>query len=295
MGVLRNYFSGVCSLTDGLAGLGEYVGKSVTTSDVVTASGVAQLAARFGIDPPASGIGDPLPPGWHGPLFVPMHGPQNMREDGQPAGGFMPKISLPIQRLRGENTTFEGVLRIGDERTRKSEIAEIYIDDQAARGPLVSLMFRQTLSGPAGVAVVEERRFLYFGTDYRLDTSTPELPVDHDWERIVDPDPVTLFRFSAIRFNSHRVHYDRRYAVDVEGHPGLIVQGTLINFLMVEMARAGAAGETLRALDFRIHKPIFDTAPFTMRGATTDMGATLWALDGDGVLSMTADARYAAR
>ena len=182
--------------------------------------------------------------------------------------------------------------------TRKSEIAEIDIDDQAARGPLVSLMFRQTLSGPAGVAVVEERRFLYFGTDYRLDTSTPELPVDHDWERIVDPDPVTLFRFSAIRFNSHCVHcvhYDRRYAVDVEGHPGLIVQGTLINFLMVEMARAGAAGKTLRSLDFRIHKPIFDTAPFTMRGATTDMGATLWALDGDGVLSMTADARYPAR
>ena len=108
-----------------------------------------------------------------------MNGPQNMREDGQPAGGFMPKISLPIQRLRGENTTFEGVVRIGDEMTRKSEIAEIDIDDQAARGPLVSLMFRQTLSGPAGVAVVEERRFLYFGTDYRLDTSTPELPVDH--------------------------------------------------------------------------------------------------------------------
>jgi hypothetical protein len=63
LGVFRNYFPGVCSLTDGLAGLGEYVGKSVTTSDVVTASGVAQLAATFGIDPPASGIGDPLPPG----------------------------------------------------------------------------------------------------------------------------------------------------------------------------------------------------------------------------------------
>jgi len=104
---------------------------------------------------------------------------------------------------------------------------------------------------------------------------------------------VTLFRFSAIRFNSHRIHYDRRYAMDVEGHPGLIVQGTMINFLMVEMARTGAVGKQLRALDFRIHKPIFDTAPFTVRGAMTDTGATLWALDGDGVLSMTAFARYA--
>jgi 3-methylfumaryl-CoA hydratase len=280
-------------VTASFADLSGYIGKSVTTSDVVTAAGIAQLAAAFGIDPPASKIGDPLPPGWHGPFFVPTHGPQNMREDGQPAGGFLPKIALPIQRLRGENTRFEGVLRIGDEMTRRSEIAEIDVDDAIEGGPVVSLMFRQTLSGPAGLAVVEERRFLYFGTDYRLDTSTPDLPADHDWERVVDPDPVTLFRFSAIRFNSHRIHYDRTYAVDVEGHPGLIVQGTMINFLMVEMARAGAPRKTLRALDFRIHKPIFDTAPFTIRGAMTDHGATLWALDGDGVLSMTAHADYA--
>lgn len=184
-------------------------------------------------------------------------------------------------------------MRIGDQVTRKSEIAEITIDDEAEGGPVVSLMFRQTLSAPSGVAVVEERRFMYFGTDYRLDTSAPEMPSAYDWERIVDPNPVTLFRFSAIRFNSHRIHYDRRYAVDVEGHPGLIVQGTMINFLMGEMARAGAAGKMLRALDFRIHKPVFDTAPFTLRGAMTGTGATLWALDGDGVLSMTASARYA--
>lgn len=280
-------------MTDQLAGLGDYVGRSVTASDVVTAAGVAQLAATFGMDPPASKVGDPLPPGWHGPFFVPTHGPQNMREDGQPAGGFMPKIPLPIQRLRGENTRFEGVLRIGDEMTRKSEIARIDIDEEAEGGPVVSLKFRQTLSGPAGVAVIEERRFMYFGTDYTLDTSTPDLPATHDWESVVDPDPVTLFRFSAIRFNSHRIHYDRRYAIEVEGHPGLIVQGTMISFLMAEMARAGVPAKTLTGLDFRIHKPIFDTAPFTLHGAITDAGATLWVLDGDGVLSMTADAVYA--
>lgn len=279
-------------MTDPLAGLDQYIGRSFTASDVVTAAGVAQLAATFGMEPPAAVIGEPLPPGWHGPFFVPTHGPQNMREDGQPAGGFMPKIPLPIQRLRGENTRFEGILRIGDEMTRKSEIAAIDIDEAVAGGPVVSLMFRQTLSGPAGVAVVEERRFMYFGTEYTLDTSTPELPGAHDWESVIDPDPVTLFRFSAIRFNSHRIHYDRRYAVDVEGHPGLIVQGTMINFLMAEMARAGAPEKTLAGLDFRIHKPIFDTAPFTLRGAMTDAGATLWALDGDGVLSMTAAATY---
>lgn len=150
---------------DVLADLGECIGKSVVISDVVTAAGVAQLAAKFGIDPPAPRVGDRLPPGWHGPFFVPTHGPQNMREDGQPAGGFTPKIPLPIQRLRGENTQFEGLLQSGDEMTRKSAIAAIDIDDLAEGGPVVSLMFRQILIGPAGIAVIEERRFMYFGTD----------------------------------------------------------------------------------------------------------------------------------
>jgi 3-methylfumaryl-CoA hydratase len=279
-------------MADDIAKLKGYVGRTVTASDIVTAAGIAQLAATFGRDPPARMKGDPIPPGWHGPFFVPTHGPQNMRVDGQPADGFLPRIPLPIQRLRGETTRFPGTLYIGDEMTRISEIAEIDIDEEVDGGPVVSLMFRQTISGPSGVAVIEERRFLYFGTDHRLDTSTPPVPDGHVWERVIEPDPVTLFRFSAIRFNSHRIHYDRAYAVETEGHPGLIVQGTLINHLLVEMARDGGQGAPLSQFDFRIHKPIYDTGPFTLRGTLTDTGAALWALDADGVLSMTGDAVY---
>lgn len=279
-------------MADDLAALREHVGKSVTATDVVTAAGIRQLAATFGVAPPATEKGDPLPPGWHGPFFVPTHGPDNMREDGQPAGGFVPRIPLPIQRLRGETTSFPGTLRIGDEMTRTSEIASIDIDEETDGGPVVDLVFRQTIDAPDGVTVVEDRRFLYFGNDYVLDTSTPDLPDAHDWERVIDPDPVTMFRFSAVRFNSHRIHYDREYTVNVEGHPGLIVQGTMINFLMVEMAREGRPGAALDRFAFRIHKPIYDTGPFTLRGALTADGAALWALDADGVLSMTADAHY---
>ncbi len=279
-------------MADGLAALKEHVGKAVTATDVVTAAGIAQLAATFGIAPPAREKGEALPPGWHGPFFVPTHGPDNMREDGQPAGGFVPRIPLPIQRLRGETTSYPGTLRIGDEMTRIREIASIDIDEETDGGPVVDLVFRQTIEGPDGVAVVEDRRFLYFGNDYVLDRSTPELPDAHDWERVIEPDPVTMFRFSAVRFNSHRIHYDRDYTVGVEGHPGLIDQGTMINYLMVEIARAGRPDAALDRFAFRIHKPIYDTGPFTLRGAPTDGGAALWALDADGVLSMTADAHY---
>lgn len=275
-----------------LAELKSHVGRSVTATDVVTASRVAQLAATFGIEPPAREKRDPLPPGWHAPFFVPTHGPQNMRVDGQPAGGFMPAIPLPIQRLRGETTQYPGTLRIGDELTRTNEIAEIEIDEAAAGGPVVTIMFRQTINGPDGVAVIEERRFMYFGPDYQLDNSAPPIPGEHDRERIVDPDPVTMFRFSAVRFNSHRIHYDRDYTMKVEGHPGLIVQGTMINHLLVEMAGEARPDATLDRFDFRIHKPIYDTGPFTLRGVRTEAGAILWALDADGVLSMTADATY---
>lgn len=275
-----------------LSGLAEHVGRSVTATDVVTAARVAQMAAIFGDEPPAREKGDPLPPGWHGMFFVPTHGPQNMRADGQPAGGFMPRIPLPIQRLRGETTAFPGTLRIGDEMTRTTEIAAIDAEEDVPGGPVVSLTFRQTVEGPSGPAAIEERRFMYFGPDYPLDTSTPPTPEAHHWERTVEPDPVTLFRFSAIRNNAHRIHYDRDYAVKEEGHPGLIVQGTLINFLMVGMARAGNPASPLASLDFRIHKPVYDTGPFAIRGARTDAGAALWAIDADGALSMTADAVY---
>ncbi len=282
-------------MADDLAALREHVGKSVTATDIVTAAGIAQLAATFGIQPPAREKGEALPPGWHGPFFVPTHSPDNMREDGQPAGGFMPRIPLPIQRLRGENTSYPGTLRIGDEVKRISEIASIEIDEETKGGPVVDLVFRQTIEGPDGVAVIEDRRFLYFGNDYVLDRSIPKLPNAHDWERVIEPDPVTMFRFSAVRFNSHRIHYDRDYTVGVEGHPGLIVQGTMINFLMVEMARAGRSDVRLERFTFRIHKPIYDTGSFTLRGALTVNGAALWALDADGIPSMTADAHYRGR
>lgn len=276
----------------GLAALKEHVGKSMEAEDVVTAAGVARLAATFGIDPPAAATGDPLPPGWHAPFFTPLHGPQNMREDGQPAGGFLPSIPLPIQRLRGETTRYPGTLRIGDALRRTSEIAAIDIDDAADGGPVVTLTFRQTIHAPAGVAVIEDRRFMYYGTGYALDTSAPALPVAAEWERVIDPDPVTMFRFSAVRFNSHRIHYDREYTVNVEGHPGLIVQGTMINHLLVEMACENGPGAPLAQFEFRIHKPIYDTGPFTLRGAPSDKGAVFWALDADGVVSMTADALF---
>ena len=275
-----------------LAGLREHVGKSVEAADVVTAAGVARLAATFGIDPPAAAPGDPLPPGWHAPFFPPLHGPQNMREDGQPAGGFLPAIPLPVQRLRGETTRYPGTLHIGDRMRRISEIAAIDIDETADGGPVVALTFRQTIHTPAGAAVIEDRRFLYYGTAYRLDTSAPPLPAAADWERIVVPDPVTMFRFSAVRFNSHRIHYDRDYATRVEGHPGLIVQGTMIGHLLVEMACENGPGAPLSRFDFRIHKPIYDTGPFALRGAASAGGAVFWALDADGVVSMTADAAY---
>lgn len=281
-----------------LDSLKQYIGAIEIATDVVTASAVAKLAATLGIVAPGSAAGDRLPPGWHAPFFGPLYGPDTMRADGQAAGGgIVPPVPLPKRRLRGERTVFHDALRIGDELTRASEIADLAILG-TSEAPEVSLMLRQTIESPRGPAVVEEREFSYLG-ESAADNAPGKPPAaarDAPWRRTIDADPVLLFRYSAVRFNGHRIHYDRDYATRIEGCPGLVVHGTLIWQLMLEMCRAGAPGRPVAELRYRTHKPVYDIGPFTLAGRPSEDGATaeLWAIDQDGLLATEATARFAA-
>lgn len=284
-------------MADSLQALKAYIGDSETEFDVVSASVIARLAATLGVDTPASQQGDPIPPGWHTGFFPPTHRAGNMRPDGQAAGGgIMPKVPLPRRRLAGETLEYLDPLAIGDEIERVTEIADIIVDEDSA-GPPVSLTIRHTIGSPRGPAVIEERHFYYLGeTDSGTGSEAPPLPdAAPAWRQEVEPDPVLLFRYSAIRFNSHRIHYDRDYATGVEGCPGLIVQGSLVSQLMQEMCRANMPDAALSGFTFRTLKPIYDTGPFLICGAPDAGGGTaaLWALDSDGALCMSAAATFA--
>ncbi len=282
-------------MTDALEGLKAHIGRSATASDVVAASAIAKLAATLGTDNPAPGPGDVIPPGWHCPFFGPTFGPSEMRTDGQAAGGgIVPPVPLPRRRLLGDDTVFHAPLAVGDAITCVSEVADISVEQQAG-SPVVHLTLRQSISGPQGLAVVEDRRFFYLGEQGSAEQlGAEEQTRPPAWSRAVDPDPPLLFRFCALRFNSHRIHYDRDYATGVEGCPGLVVPGALIALLLLELCRSEIPGSAVAGFGFRAARPVYDTGPFTIAGAPADGGgaADLWVTDADGVTAMTAKARF---
>jgi 3-methylfumaryl-CoA hydratase len=120
-------------------------------------------------------------------------------------------------------------------------------------------------------------------------------PTVHDWAREIHPDAVLLFRYSALTFNGHRIHYDRRYATETEGYPGLVVHGPLIATLLLDLLRRHMPDAQVSRFAFRAMKPTFDLDPFRVCGARGEDGKSvrLWAEHGDGTLSMDATATLA--
>ncbi|HXG52879.1 MAG TPA: MaoC family dehydratase N-terminal domain-containing protein [candidate division Zixibacteria bacterium] len=284
-------------MTEPLEAFKRYIGKSETAADVVTASAMSKIAAALDVEEPPLEKGAPIPPGWYGAFFPALHRRSRMRPDGQAAGGgIVPPIPLPRRRLGGTRATFHAPLRIGDEITRVTEIADIRIDENED-GAAVTVVERNRISNGLGLAVVEERD-LVFLSESRAEKSPPlavEIPGRPAWTRTVEPDPVLLFRFSAIRFNSHRIHYDRGYTTGTEKLPGLVVQGTLVSQLLIEMCRAELPGREMRSFAYRSVRQIYDTGNFTIAGLPREGGreAVLWAVDPEGRPAMTATATFA--
>ena len=286
-------------MADSLASFKSYIGKSETSTDVVTASMMVKFAATLGLENPPLDKGSPIPPGWYGGLFPASHRPDKMRTDGQASGGgIVPAIPLPRRRIGGTRVAFHEPLRIGDEVARKTEIADIQIDDGAG-GAMVTVIERNSLSTKNGLCVVEERDMCML-SEARADAapkSAPAVPAEAKWQQVIEPNTPLLFRFSAIRFNSHRIHYDRDYVTKVEKLPGLVVQSSLISQLLIEMCRRELPSRRLTNFDFQNLRSIYDTGgKFTLAGAPAADGreAALWVLDGEGKLSMLATAKFAA-
>ena len=149
--------------------------------------------------------------------------------------------------------------------------------------------------GPDGLALEEERR-----TVFREEVKAGQgnqaprrdaPPAGVPWRRRISPDAVLLFRFSALTFNSHRIHYDRRWAMEAEGYPGLVVHGPLTTALLLDFARDSNPGRTVRAYTTQARAPLFDTAPFELVGRPTGdgRGAELWAVTPEGTIAMSAE------
>ena len=281
-------------MTDDLDHLRQWIGRTEETQDLVTAYPLAAMSATLDREDPDPKAGDAVPPGWHWLYFLPIARHSGLGPDGHPArGGFMPPVPLPRRMWAGSRLEFVKPLRVGETIHRVSEICDV-TPKQGKSGPLVFVMARHRISGGDGLAIVEEQDIVYREAAAPGAPPPPPKPAPAEavWQRTIEPDPVLLFRYSALTFNGHRIHYDHKYVTGVEGYPGLIVHGPLIATLLVDLCRRQRPEATLAKFEFRAVSPLFDDRPFTVAGAPDGESAKVWALNADGALAMTADAAF---
>lgn len=279
-----------------IAGLKAWEGRSETHSDVVTAAPLRALSAMLDRDDPPVQAGTPLPALWHWLYFLPHPRQSEIGADGHAKrGGFVPPVPLPRRMWAGGRLTWEtgNPLRVDDAVQRVSTIASV-THKNGRSGELVFVVVRHALHNQQGLALTEEHDIVYRAETVPGDAAPAPVaaPKDSTFSRDIVPDPVLLFRYSALTFNGHRIHYDRPYVTGVEGYPGLIVHGPLIATLLVDLLRRERPDAVLKRFEFRAVRPTFDTAPFKVHGrfdASTN-SFSLWGEDADGWLTMQATA-----
>jgi len=275
----------------------DWLGRVTQSDDQVTPAPIRALAATLDRTDAAPRVGDALPPLWHWLYFLPADPQSAIGTDGHAKrGGFLPPVPLPRRMWAGGRLEFLQPLRVGDAITRTSRIADISAK-HGRSGELVFVRVRHEIANEAGVALVEEHDIVY-RDEPKADAPVVEpvrAPAGEQFSREIHPDPVLLFRYSALTFNGHRIHYDRSYVTEVEGYPGLVVHGPLIATLLVDLLRRQVPGVQLAKFAFKAVRPIFDTTPFTVCGRIDDArrSAALWARDAEGFLAMEATATLA--
>jgi hydroxyacyl-ACP dehydratase HTD2-like protein with hotdog domain len=240
----------------------DYVGRSEIREDRLDARLIQGMAATLGTAVPQE-----LPPLWHWMLFQDWVMPDRIGPDGHPKrGGFLPPVhDLPRRMWAGGRLLFhDAPLRAGDAVRRTSTILSVQ-EKAGGSGRLVFVTVRHLVAGPAGLSIEEEQDIVYRGAEGAAVKPAPAAP---DWpgaaRRDLVPDPVMLFRYSALTGNGHRIHYDHPYVTQVEGYPGLVVHGPLQATLMAALALETVPGATLRRFAFRGRRPCFDGRALTV-------------------------------
>ena len=278
---------------DGDTPLDAWLDKTETLTDDITSFPLRALAATLDGEPP----GDTVPPLWHWLYFLPVSPLSQAGADGHPKrGGFLPPVPLPRRMWAGGRFTFHAPLRAGTEAVRTSTIASI--EDKTGRSGRLAFVTVQHRFETNGTLCIEEEHDIVYRDLPQPGASAPKpvaAPTDAAWQHTIATDPVLLFRYSALTFNSHRIHYDFPYVTQEEGYPGLIVHGPLIATLLVELVRRERPDATLATFAFRAIRPTFAGKPMSVCGKPSADGRTieLWAKDHEGWITMQASATLA--
>jgi 3-methylfumaryl-CoA hydratase len=282
-------------VTQDLEHLKKWIGEKETDVDYVTVPSVHRLSATLDRDDPMPKMGDALPTGWHQILFPRVVRHSQVGPDGHPArGDFLPPVPLPRRMFAGKRNTFHAPLEIGDEVKRVSVIQSV-TPKVGRTGQMVFVTVKTEIHSPRGLAITEEQDIVYREEpDPNAPPPPPQkAPGEAVWVNRVTPDPVMLFRYSALTYNGHRIHYDHPYVTQVEKYPDLVMNGGLTTLLAFELARAHAKSP-VKTIASRNVRPMFVNREITICGEPSGDGksAKLWTQDNTGALSLSAEATF---
>lgn len=271
-----------------------WVGRQEESTERILPSAVEAMAATLDLEL-APKPGDALPPGWQWMFFNPKVRRSGLGVDGHPQrGGFLPPIELPRRMWAGSRLQYLADLQVDAVATRRSTIQKVE-NKVGKRGSLWFVTVEHRTSSNGQLCVVEEQDIVY--REATLPGTAAPVPQAYaeqaQWGQPVQPDTTLLFRYSALTFNGHRIHYDQAYARDEEAYPDLVVHGPLTATLLQQLALAHGKGRALDRFEFRGVSPLFVTRPFRIEGReSADGKLELWARGPDAELAMSATASF---
>jgi 3-methylfumaryl-CoA hydratase len=278
-----------------LAHLRTWVGKKETRHDTATAFPVAALAATLDRRDALPQPGDAIPQSGHWLYFLETAPGSELGHDGHPKrGGFLPPVPLPRRMWAGGRIDFRQPVPVGARISRESEVMSVAAKSGKS-GDLVFVMVRHTVKTGDTVAIVEEHDIVYreAAKPGEAPPAGKPAPQAAAWRRELQTNEATLFRYSALIFNAHRIHYDIDYCRDVEGYPGLIVHGPLQTTLLLDLCRRHDP-RPVRTLDYRATLPVFHQETFSVNGqpAADGQSAELWTANAAGCYAMRGTATF---
>lgn len=279
--------------------LRQQLGRKIVDEDIVTQAPLKAMIATFDRVDKVPEEGEAIAPGWQLCFLHSYARPAQLGKDGAAfEGGVLPKIPLPRRMYAGSTFTFDGDIRVGDRLRREVEFTDVQLRC-GSTGQLIVTTQTRRLFTPRGLAMTEANSTV-FREEVQAGAKSgvpmrDAAPTDVPWRRTIRPDAVMLFRYSAVTFNPHRIHYDRTYCMEVEGYPGLVVHGPFAQQCLFDLLRDSMPGRAIKTFTVRARAPLFDTAPFDVIGRPTadGAGAGLWTVTPQGTIAAQATATLA--
>ena len=273
--------------------LENWIGNQISYKEIIHQQALNGFAALMDEEGPASST---VPPGGHWMYFLPTDRQSRIGPDGHGIkGDFLPPVELPRRMWAGGRLEFHAPLRAGDAAEKISTIKNV-TQKQGRTGALVFVTVEHQIRNQDGLCLTEEHDIVYREAANKASDGKKEkqaAPSDGIWAETISASSVLLFRYSALTFNGHRIHYDREYCLQEEGYPGLVVHGPLLGTLLMRLAVQKMGGRPLRKFGFRNFNPIFDIASFTLSGKPeSEDSCSVWVMGPEGELAVKATAEF---